>query len=202
MKIDPKDLDKKGLHDLFMSVILPRPIAWISTVGENGVNNVAPFSCFTSLSSNPAIICINIGWKRDGTQKDTLRNIQFSKEFVVAVVNEDLAEAMNQTAGEYPPDVDEFQQAGLTPVKGDLVAAPMVADSPINLECRLNRVLEFGHPPTGSNAVLGEVLRVHIKDALWKGDHVDNAGLKALGRLGEDLYCRTTDMFEMKRPVV
>ena len=185
MKIIPTDLDKKGLHSLFMSVILPRPIAWISTIGENGVNNVAPFSCFTSLSSNPAIVCINIGWKRDGGKKDTLRNIEFSKDFVVAVVNEDLAEAMNQTAGEYPADVDEFSETGLTPVKGDLVTSPMVAESPINMECRLTQIFEFGQPPTGSKAVLGEVLCLHVNDELWKGDHVDHAGLKALGRMGE-----------------
>ena len=202
MKINPADLDRTGLHELFMSTVLPRPIAWVSTIGKNGVNNVAPFSCFTTLCLNPAIIAVNIGWKRDGQKKDTLRNIEFSHDFVIAVVDEKLAEAMNRTSGDYPPEIDEFKETGLTPVKSEIIRSPRVAESPINMECKLHHIIEFGKPPTGSHGVLGEVVLVHVNDELWIEDHVDNAKLKAIGRLGEDLYCRTMDTFEMKRPRV
>ena len=147
MKIRPADLNRIGLHELFMSAVLPRPIAWVSATGENGVNNVAPFSCFTTLCLDPAIVAINVGWTRDGQKKDTLRNIEFSKDFVVAVVDENLAEAMNQTAGEYPPDIDEFEKAGITPLKSEIVTAPGVKESPVNMECRLHQIIEFGKPP-------------------------------------------------------
>jgi len=202
MKIKPLDLDRIGLHELFMSAVLPRPIAMVSTIGDNGVNNLAPFSCFTCLSLRPAIVCLNIGWKRDGRKKDTLRNIEFLKDFVVGVVDENLAEAMNQTSGEYPADVDEFKEAGLIPVKSEVVKSHLIAESPVNMECNLSQIIEFGEPPTGSQVVIGEVVLVHVKDEVWSGDHIDNSKLKAVGRLGEDLYCRTTDIFEMKRPVI
>lgn len=202
MKINPTDLDRRALHELFMSAVVPRPIAWVSTVGENGVNNLAPFSCMTILCQDPAIICMNIAWNRDSRKKDTLRNIEFAKDFVVAAVDDSLAEAMNQTAGGYPPDIDEFGKVSLTPLKSDIVTSPMVAESPVNMECKLHDIIEFGTPPNGSHAVFGQILRVHVRDDLWRDDHIDSARLKAIGRLGEDLYCRTTDLFEMKRPVL
>ena len=202
MKINPADMDRIGRHELFMSAVLPRPIALVSTVGENGVRNVAPFSCFTCMSLKPATVCIMIGYKRDGSRKDTLINVDFLKDFVIAVVDENMAQPMNQTGGEYPPDVDEFEVTGLTPVKSDMVNSFRVGESAINMECKLSRIIKFGEPPSGSELILGEVVLVHVKDEVWRGDHIDNSKLKAIGRLGEDLYCRTTDMFEMKRAVV
>lgn len=200
MQIDPTNLNKRELHELFMSAIVPRPIAFVSTIGEDGVFNVAPYSCFISFCLKPALVGFQVGWTRDGQRKDTLRNIEFSKDFVVNVVDETLAEAMNQASAEYPSDVDEFKEVGLTPVKSDLVKAPMVAESPVNMECKLVQILEFGEAPTGSHVVIGEVILVHIKDDFWAGDQIDMSKLKAIGRLGGQLYCRTTDMFEMKRP--
>jgi len=202
MKIDPADLSKKGLHELFMSAIMPRPIAFVSTIGQDGVFNLAAFSCFAPLFLKPAIVGIGIHWKRDGQKKDTLRNIQFSKEFVVNAVTEDFAEAMNQTGAEYPSDVDEFKEVGLTPVKAQIVKAPMVAESPVNMECKLVQLLEFGEPPTGGHLVLGEVILVHVRDELWTGDHIEIPKYKPIGRLGEELYCRIGDTFEMKRASV
>jgi len=156
MKINPGDLDYRDVYRLFMSAVVPRPIALISTIGENGVFNLAPFSGFSTMGLRPSLVHVNIGRNRDGQKKDTLVNIEFSKDFVVNVVNEDMGEAMNQSAAEYPSDVDEFKEVGLTPVKADMVKSPMVAESPISMECKLRQILEFGEFPDSNNVVLGD----------------------------------------------
>jgi len=202
MKFDFARLSVKDCHDLLVCAVLPRPIAFVSTLGANGVPNLAPFSYFTVLSSKPAVIGFGIGPKRIGGKKDTLANIEFSKDFVINVVTEELAQAMNQTAGEYPPDVDEFKIAGLTALESDLVRSPRVGESPVNMECRLLQTLEFGQAPRINSFIIGEVLRVHVAENLLVEKVVKADRLKAIGRMGEDLYCRTGDLFEMKRPAV
>jgi len=202
MKIDLANLDQRDSHHLMVGVVVPRPIAWVSTVGEDGVFNLAPFSAYSVVSIKPALIGFYVGATRDGNKKDTLRNIESTKEFVINVVDETLAEVMNVTAAPYPGNVDEFKEAGLTPVEADLVKAPMVVESPVNLECRLTQVLEFGEAPLTSSFIIGEVLRVHVKDELYIDGQIEMSKLRAIGRLGggRDLYCRTNDSFEMKRP--
>lgn len=202
MKIDPGNLDWRDVHELLVSSVLPRPIAFVSTVGEDGVYNLAPFSFFTVVSVKPTVVGIAIGRRRNGQKKDTLVNVEFSKDFVVNIVTEGLAEAMNQASRDYPSHVDEFKEVGLTPAKSDFVKSPLVAESPVNMECRLMQILEFGEAPRVNSFVIAEVVRVHVKDDLWFKDTIKAAKLKAVGRLGEELYCRTTDMFEMKRPNV
>jgi len=202
VKIDLAKLDVAGAHELMVGAVLPRPIAWVSTIGEDGVYNLAPFSFFTGLSSKPAVLGFGIGAKRDGKKKDTLVNIEFSKDFVINIVTESIAAAMNQTSGEYPSHVDEFKEVGLTAIKSDLVKPPRVADSPISLECRLLQILEFGQAPRINRFVIGEVLRAHIRDEFWKNGVIQADKLKAVGRMGEDFYCRTMDRFEMKRPKI
>jgi flavin reductase (DIM6/NTAB) family NADH-FMN oxidoreductase RutF len=188
-----------------MSIIAPRPIAWVSTVGGDGVFNLAPFSAYCVMSVKPAMAGFGIGTPRDGKKKDTLVNIETNEAFVINVVDETLAEAMNVTAAPYPPEVDEFKEAGMTPVMGDMVNVPMVSESPINMECRLHQILEFGEPPAANRFIVGEIRRVHIKDEMLAGDDIPIEKLKAVGRLGGrggDQYCRTTDSFEMPRPAV
>ena len=198
MKINPADLDRRDRHELMMSAIVPRPIAFVSTVGEDGVFNLAPFSAFCSLGLQPTLVCLSITSKRGGEEKDTIRNIQFSKDFVINIVDENLAEAMNRSSMEYASDVDEFKEVGLTPVKSDLVKSPMVAESPVNMECKLVQVLKLGEI---SQAVIGEVILVHVRDELWTGEYIDPSRLKAIGRVGGlHSYCRTGDIFEMERP--
>lgn len=199
MKIDPAKLNRKDAHELLVGAIVPRPIAFVSTVGPDGVYNVAPFSFFAGMSAKPAIVGFGVGAKRDGGKKDTLVNIESTKEFVIAVVTESLAQAMNQASASYPPEVDEFKEAGLTPLKADLVKAPLVGESPINMECRLRQILDFGEPKL-TRFVIGEIVLVHVKDEVYKNDQIQISELKAIGRLGADLYCRTADVFEMKRP--
>lgn len=202
MKINPADLDRKGAHDLLVGVALPRPIAFVSTISDQGVPNLAPFSFFIPMSAKPAIIGVGIGRKRDGRKKDTLVNIEWAKDFVVNVVTENLAAPMNLTSGEYPPEVDEFKIAGLTATRADLVKSPLLAESPVNMECRLVQVLEYGNFPHINNFVIGEMIQIHVKDEFWEKGEIQAPRLKAIGRMGGDWYCRTSDVFEMKRPVL
>jgi flavin reductase (DIM6/NTAB) family NADH-FMN oxidoreductase RutF len=146
------------------------------------------------------VLGFNAGRFRDGEKKDTLVNVEFTKDFVVNVVNEEIAEAMNQTSERYPSHVDEFKEVGLTPVKADMVKSPMVAESPINMECRLLQILEFGSLPRMASFIIGEVVLIHARDELCANNTIDMAGLKAIARMGGEFYCRTRDIFELKRP--
>lgn len=204
MQIEPANLKPRDAYRLFVSVVTPPPIAWVSTVDKSGMNNIAPFSMYTLLSSVPAVVGFGVGRYRDGRMKDTLRNVEATREFVINVVTEDLAEAMNVTSAPYPPDVSEFDRAGLTPVKCGLVAPMRVGESPISMECRILQILEFGKAPMVNSFVIGEVLLVHVRNDLWRDEAVDSSQFRTVGRLGRgtDLYCRTTDTFEMKRPEV
>jgi len=200
MKIDPANLDWRDAHELAVGAVVPRPIAFVSTISEDGVFNVAAFSFFSAIANEPMLIGFNVSNRRDGSKKDTINNIEATREFVVNVVTETLAEQMNQTSFTYPPEIDEFKECGLTPVKADIVKSPMVGESPVNMECRLVQILEFGNAPRRSSFIIGEVVRVHIKDELYINDEIQMSELKAIGRMGGDLYCRTRDIFEMKRP--
>lgn len=201
MKINPADLDFKDSHHLLADSLVPRPIALISTIGADGVFNVAPFASITLGGVKPTMVGFEISTRRDGRKKDTIINIEHSQEFVVNVpTTEATFEAMNLSASDYSPDVDEFKETGLTPVKADIVKAPMVGESPINFECRVVQILEFGQFPRISNFIFGEVLLAHIKDEFYVGDHISAPKLRAIGRLGTEPYpyCRTRDVFDTK----
>ena len=200
MKVDPTKLDFVEAHHLLAGAVTPRPILLVSTVGEDGVFNVAPFSFAAPVSVKPPLIGIEFSTRRDGKKKDTVINIDFSKEFVVNIVGEDLADAMNKASGDYPSDVDEFEETGLTPVKASLVKAPMVKESPINLECRLIQNLEFGQAPRISNFVIGEIVMAHVWDGLWVDGNIRSFDLKAIGRMGSDSYIRTDGVIELEQP--
>ena len=202
MKIDPNSLSGRDVHHLLVGAIVPRPIAWVSTVDKFGRHNLAPFSTYTLMSSRPAVLGFGIGNRREGKKKDTLQNIEDTKEFAVNLVSEELAEAMNLTSADFPWGVSEFEKAELSVEKADLVRAPLVAPSPLKMECRLLRILKFGQRPRNSHFVIGEILRVHVRDGLYIDGHIDPRQLKAIGRLGGggDLYCRIGDTFELKRP--
>jgi flavin reductase (DIM6/NTAB) family NADH-FMN oxidoreductase RutF len=189
MKFSIGDLDWKESHELMAGAVVPRPIVLISTVGENGVFNVAPFSFYGVASVKPAIVFVGIGVKvRAKQKKDTLKNIEFSKDFVINAVDEALAEPMNQSSADYPSDVSEFDEVGLTAVKSDLVKSPRVMKSPINMECRLRQIMEFGEFPHSTDVVIGEVLRVHVRDDLWVNDTIQMSKLKAIARLGGSFF--------------
>jgi flavin reductase (DIM6/NTAB) family NADH-FMN oxidoreductase RutF len=203
MKIDPGDITLQDSSHLMTDVVVPRPIAWVSTVDENGVFNLAPFSCYGLVSSFPMVIGFSVGSYRDGKKKDTIRNIELTKDFVINVVTETLGSAMNLTSASFPREVSEFTKAGLTPVKADIVNAPMVVESPVKMECRVLQIIEFGKPLVTS-FVLGSVLRLHIADEYWDKKAGRIEGLSLIARLGGDggWYCRTGDTFQMMRPMI
>ena len=201
MIINPAEQDYRNIYKLMVGVIVPRPIAFVSTISPEGVRNLAPFSFFTGISANPPVICFSPMIRgADGGRKDTLRNIEAVKEFVVNVVSEEFAEKMNICSAEFPPEVDEFQASGLTPIPSDLVKPPRVKESHINMECRLLQIVDVSSKPLGGSIVLGEVLRFHIDDALVDNYKIDPDKLHPIGRLGGPTYTRTTDRFDMSRP--
>lgn len=200
MKIDPGEMTRKDFYNTLLAALNPRPIAWVSTVGQDGVFNLAPFSFFQAISAKPPVVCFSVASKRDGRKKDTLRNTEWARDFVLNTVNEVLADAMNQTSAEYPPEVDEFKETGLTPIKSDRVKSPRVAESPVNLECQVNQIIQFGESPEFGSLIIGEVVCMHVKDEYCVDGKVDGWKLMNIGRLWGKYYCRITDTFEMTMP--
>lgn len=199
MKIDPKDLDHVNRYSLMLGFLSPRPIAWVSTISKEGRFNVAPFSSYMGVCSNPVMVGFQ-AVRRRGQKKDTVRNIEATKEFVVNVVTESLVKCMIRTGADYPPDVDEFVEAGLTPAASDKVRPPRVHESPINMECKMVKILEFGEMPYMSSFVIGEVVQIHIADELYKEGKIDSTHLHLVGRLWGDFYCRVNEgILEVKR---
>jgi len=201
--VDPASSSIHDIEKLLVGVILPRPIAFVSTLSLDGVANLAPFSFFTAVCPKPPVICFcNSIRARDGAKKDTLRNVEATGEFVVNVVSEDFAEKMVACSADYPPDVSEFAISGLTPVPSDLVKPPRVKESRVQMECRLLQVVTVSTAPGGGSLVMGEVLRFHVDDSVIDNGAVDPDKLRPIGRMGGIQYVRTTDRFAMTRPKV
>ena len=197
MILDPQAVSPGAFYQFMISVVVPRPIAFVSTISPEGQLNVAPFSYFNAITNQPPLLGISIN-RRGGAPKDTLRNIEQTGEFVVNTVNESLGPRMVQASGDWPEEVDEFQLTGLTPVPSDRVKPPRVAESPVNLECRLFRTIELG----ATFFVVGEILRAHVKEEVLTDGRVDVAKLHPLGRLGGDGYAVVREVIHMPRPRV
>jgi len=197
MIVDMKDISSAAIYKMMISVIVPRPIAFISSVSASGRLNVAPFSFFTGICSVPPLLGVAIN-TRAGVPKDTLANIRSVGDFVVNVVNEELAERMVHSSGDWPEDVSEFELTGLTPVDSDHVTAPRVGESPVSLECRLHREIELGT----TFFVVGEIVRVHMADDVLTDGRVDVEKLRPLGRLGGSGYSVVRNPIELRRPKV
>jgi flavin reductase (DIM6/NTAB) family NADH-FMN oxidoreductase RutF len=199
--VDPAAAEPRDIYKLMVGAIVPRPIAFVSTLSADGMLNLAPFSFFTAISANPPVVCFCPMIRgSDGKRKDTLNNIEATGEFVVNVVSEEFVEKMNLCAPEYGPEVDEFQVSGLTPVASDLVKPPRVRESRVQMECRLMQALHVSVKPLGGSIVLGEVLRFHVDDFVVAGFAIDPDKLNAVGRMGGPAYSRTRDRFDLERP--
>ena len=206
MHVDPQVIGTEAMYKLMIGCVVPRPIAWVSSVDANGVANLAPFSYFMAITHDPPTIAFSsspralAGGARG--KKDTLRNVEATREFVVNVVDDALAEQMNVTSGDYAPDVDEFVQAGLEVAPSLKVKAPRVAAAPINMECRVVQIIPVGNLP--SNVVIGEIVQLHFRDDVYDPatGRLDMHRLRPVGRLAGHLYTHVHEIFEMKRPAV
>jgi flavin reductase (DIM6/NTAB) family NADH-FMN oxidoreductase RutF len=202
MEIDPDSRPWTSIYKILIGAVVPRPIGWISSLDENGRRNLAPFSFFNVVSGRPPHVVFSAMIREtDAGEKDTLRNLRATGEFVVNIVTETLAEAMNITSTEFPSPIDEFEAAGLTAAPSVVVKVPRVAESPVHLECRVAHLLEIGDQPGAATLVVGRVVHLHVDPSVLLGeDKIDLAKLRPIGRLSGAAYCRVTDVFEMKRP--
>ena len=201
MIIDPSELSVKDNYKLLIGSVLPRPIALVSTISKSGIPNLAPFSFFTAITSKPPTVCFAPALKGAGSiKKDTLANIEETGEFVVNVVSESIAVQMNETAGDFPPEVDEFEHADLTPEPSQIVQVPRVKESPINMECRLYKIIYIGDSAPGSGAlVIGEIVCYHVEESLFSDGKIDTAKLQPVGRLAGMEYTTLGKRFILER---
>ena len=200
MEISPIGQSTSALQKLLNGSVIPRPIGWISTLNADGRPNLAPFSYFTVVCVNPPHILFCPGRRgQQAVEKDSLANARRQGEFVVNIVTEELATAMNLTSSEVGPEVDEFELAGLTAQSAAAVTPPRVAESPIHFECRVTHIVDVSDGPSGGSIVVGNVVHIHVDDALLMGDKINISELHAIGRLAGAGYARVTDVFDMTR---
>lgn len=209
LAIDPAECRPHQVYKLMTGIIVPRPVALVSTLDRHGVPNLAPFSFFTGVGSNPptVLFCPVVRTPSSATsegdrdlRKDTLRNVEETGEFVVNVVSEAISAAANASAAEVAPEVDEFVLSGLTPLTSHVVRPPRVAESPAQLECKLLQIIYTSHAPGAGVIVLGEIVRFHLRGNLVEDFRVDPAGLDAVGRMAGDTWVRTRERIEFVRP--
>ncbi len=210
LSFNPAECQQRENYKLMTGIIVPRPIALVSTISRDGVANLAPFSFFSGVGSAPPTVLFcpalrpsDLAGKDQagkGEKKDTLRNVEETGEFVINVVSEAIAAAANAASLEAPPEVDEFSVAGLTPVPSQVVRPFRVGESPAQMECKLLQVIYTGHAPASGVIVLGEIVRFHARASLVKNFRVDPDGLDAVGRMAGNTWVHTRDRFELVRP--
>ncbi|MBI2818235.1 MAG: flavin reductase family protein [Acidobacteria bacterium] len=207
MNIQPHELPPREFYRVLITTVAPRPIAWVSTLSNDGEHNLAPFSFFNVLSAIPPLMGFCPGNRSRGEKqifgtgfKDTLRNVRETGEFVVNTVTYPLVEAMNLTSGDYEASVNEFEIAKLSMRPSQIVKPPQVAESPVSFECKLHTILEFGTETAGGNLVIGQIVSVHLADEILRDGRVDGDLLDLVGRMGGLQYTRTTERFNLARP--
>jgi flavin reductase (DIM6/NTAB) family NADH-FMN oxidoreductase RutF len=192
--VTPDRLSAAESYKLLVGIVVPRPIAWVTTRHEDDRINLAPFSCYTFVSSDPPMVAVSVG-RRGGMPKDTARNAQRTGEFVVNVVDEALVEPMHLSSAEHPADTSEAEIHGVALAPSVTVSTPRVAAAPIALECRLDQVIPFGRLKT--DLLIGEVMLFRIADALYRDGKVDSIGMRPLARLGGPNYARLGEILTM-----
>jgi flavin reductase (DIM6/NTAB) family NADH-FMN oxidoreductase RutF len=209
LSLNPANCEPRQIYKVMTGIIVPRPIALVSTVDRNGVANLAPFSFFCGVGSVPPTVLFCPSVRAAGVvstgnpheiRKDTLRNVEETGEFVVNVVSDAIAAQANATSAEVPPEVDEFVLSGLTTAASEVVKPPRVAGSPAQMECRLLQVIYTSRAPGGGVIVLGEVVRFHLREDLFDDFRIDPAGLDAVGRMAGNTWVRTRERIELIRP--
>jgi flavin reductase (DIM6/NTAB) family NADH-FMN oxidoreductase RutF len=198
VRIDPATLSEDAAYYWQIATIVPRPIAWAATLNEDGSANLAPFSFFTGVSSDPPTCLICVSRNSRDEKKDTWRNVERTGELVIHVVTDALAEKMNLTSRSFAYGVDEFLEAGLGKLPSELVKPPRIAEAPVAMECRLERIVEVGR--AGTAIIVSEILLWHVRDDLLVNGRMDMGKLDAVGRMAGSGYVRTRDRFDMVRP--
>lgn len=209
LSIDPEQLQVIESYKLMTGLIVPRPVALVSTVDANGVRNLAPYSFFAGVGANPptVLFCPSLTLPppsptpdRPDDRKDSLRNVEQTGEFVINIVSEAIAHAANLSAATVPPSVDEFKLAGLTPIPSEVVRAPRVAESPAQLECKLTQIIFTGEGQAAGVLVLGRIVRFHIRPDLIDNFRINPERLDAVGRMAGNTWSTTRDRFDLVRP--
>ncbi len=201
MLLDASTANFLDVYYLLVGVVTPRPIAWVTSVDLQGRVNLAPFSFFNAFGGNPPVVVFSPTLRRNSGKKDTLLNVEATGEFVLNAAVESLATQINLSSKELPHGESEVELTGLTLRPSLKVKPPRVAESPVHMECKVRQIVSIGDGPIAGNLVIGEVLLFHVDDAVLDAQgRVDPRKLKTIARLGGDYYCRTSDLFEMKRP--
>jgi flavin reductase (DIM6/NTAB) family NADH-FMN oxidoreductase RutF len=195
MQLDPSQLGAEQAYRLITGIVVPRPIAWVSTRSGDGVVNLAPFSAFTFVSPKPPMLAISVGHKA-GVYKDTAHNILSTEEFVVHIADTALMAAVHESSAEFPADVSEIEQLGLATIASQTVGVPRIAAAPIAMECRFRQCIEFGE--TRSRLLVGEVLLFHIRDDLFRNGKIETAALDPIARIAGPRYARLGEIITMK----
>ncbi|MFO0657635.1 MAG: flavin reductase family protein [Polyangia bacterium] len=200
-QIDPAALTPRKMYRLLIGLVTPRPIAWVGTISPQGIPNLAPFSFFNGVAANPPTLVFSVSTRRDGSHKDTLRNIMAIPEFTVSTVSYSHAEQMNATAAELPYNESEFSHAHIDPVPSVRVRPPRVAGAKVQMECVLHQLVPVGEGPLSATLVIGRIVLMHLENGVLdpQGDP-DPQVLDHIGRMGGDGYCRIGDRFSIKRP--
>ncbi|MUT66528.1 flavin reductase family protein [Paenibacillus sp. NEAU-GSW1] len=204
--IDPSAISARDNYKLLIGSIIPRPIAFVTTLSADGVLNAAPFSFFNIVSSNPPMVSVSVQ-RRDGVRKDTARNAIGNGQFVVHIADESYVEQLNVTAGSFAPTESEVAAAGLTPVASERIAVPGIAEARIRLECELEHALELGGDAAAGgdpacDLLIGRVVYYHIDDALYdEHGHIDPNALQPVSRLAGHDYAKLGELFTLERPL-
>ncbi len=199
MIVNPDKLSVKERYQLMISSIVPRPIAFVSTISPDGIPNLAPFSYFNGITSTPPTLCFAPGRNKDGGKKDTLVNLEKSGTFAVNMVTEEMVQQMAITATSFPADTNEFEQAGLTALSCQKIEAPRVGESPLSMECKVLQILEIGAQSAGGGfLVIGQVLLFHVKDEFIKNGNIRVDQMKPVGRLGDNYLTTLGKIFSIK----
>lgn len=201
ISIDPMNQSAHDNYKLLIGSIIPRPIAFITTLSEDRVLNAAPFSFFNIVTADPPMVSVSVQ-RKQGVQKDTARNASAQGEFVVHISDESYIAAINETAALVPPDVSEAALAGLTPVASERIAVPGIAEASIRMECALDRSIPLGGSETAPacDLLIGRVLRFHVAEALYEAGRIDAEGLRPVSRLAGNDYARLGERFTLVRP--
>ena len=197
MIIDVQGVENEELYKLLIGSVLPRPIAWVGTVDEKGIPNLAPFSFFNIASVNPPVVSISILNKTDGTKKDSLINIQKTKVFSISMVSYNLAKNMALTGIDYESKINEFEIAGVSCLPCVKIASVYVGEAKVTFECKLHSIIDFGDESKAGNLVLADVVAIHVDDDIMEWPHIDMLKLDVIGRTSGVYYSTIRDKFSL-----